>query len=264
MQRGRTNVTEAFQFVSLESDGTVARIVLRRPPLNILHLDMIHELSRALRQLEAEPALRALVLAAEGKAFSAGVAVEDHLPDRVQATIPAFHEVFRQLRRLSCPLVAAVQGAALGGGCELACFADWVLASEAASFGQPEIKLGSFPPLAAAHFPRRIGLARTLRLLLTGETLGAAEAERIGLADRVVPAGELAGAVEQVLDQLRGKSAPVLGLAKQAVFQGLGRDFDSALDQAERLFLEQLMKTADATEGLEAFLGKRPPAWKHR
>jgi cyclohexa-1,5-dienecarbonyl-CoA hydratase len=252
-----------FEFLSLENDGTVARIVLRRPPLNVLHLEMIRELNRAVRDIRPESGLRALVLAAEGKAFSAGVSVEDHLPDRVALMLGAFHETFRQLRTLSCPTIAAVQGPALGGGCELACFADWVIASEAATFGVPEIKLGAFPPIAALHFPHRVGLARTMQLILTGETLSAREAERIGLVDRVVAPGELRDAVEQIVDRLREKSGPALHLAKRAVLLASGREFDAALDDVERLFLDKLMKTRDAEEGLRAFLEKRPPRWMH-
>ncbi len=254
----------AFQFVTLDNDGAVARILLRRPPLNILNLEMIRELNRVVRDLRMESGLRALVLAAEGKAFSAGVAVEDHLPEVVPEMLGAFHEVFRQLRLLACPTIAAVQGPALGGGCELACFADWVIASEAATFGQPEIKLGTFPPVAAVHFPHRIGLARAMQLILSGEILPAAEAHRIGLVDRVVSAADLAGAVEEAAARLREKSGPVLRLARRAVLAGVGRDFESGLAEAERLFLEQLMKTADASEGLRAFLEKRPPSWKQK
>jgi len=252
-----------FDFLTLDNDGAVARIVLRRPPLNVLHLEMIRELNRALRDIRPESGLRALVIAAEGKAFSAGVSVEDHLPDRVAGMLGAFHETFRQLRTLSCPTIAAVQGPALGGGCELACFADWVIASEAAAFGVPEIKLGAFPPIAALHFPHRIGLARTMQLILTGETLGAREAERIGLVDRVVAAGELAGAVEEAVQRLRDKSGPAVRLAKRAVLLGASRDFDAALADVERLFLDKLMQTRDAGEGLRAFLEKRPPRWTH-
>jgi len=254
----------AFQFVTLDNDGAVARILLRRPPLNILNLEMIRELNRAVRDLRMESGLRAVVIAAEGKAFSAGVAVEDHLPEVVHDMLGAFHEIFRQLHLLSCPTIAAVQGPALGGGCELACFADWVIASEAATFGQPEIKLGTFPPVAAIHFPHRIGLARTMQMILSGEVLPAAEAYRIGLVDRVVRVAELAGAVEEAAARLREKSGPVLRLAKRAVFASRGRDFESGLSEAERLFLDQLMKTADASEGLKAFLEKRLPAWKQR
>lgn len=180
------------------------------------------ELNRALRDLRTESGLRALIIAAEGKAFSEGVAVEDHLPEVVQEMLGAFHEVFRQLRVLACPAIAAV------------------------------------------HFPHRIGLARTMHFSLSGEVLPAAEAHRIGLVDRVVPAGELAGAVEEAAARLREKSGPVLRLARRAVFAGVGRDFESDLAEAERLFLDQLMKTADAMEGLRSFLEKRAPVWRHR
>jgi cyclohexa-1,5-dienecarbonyl-CoA hydratase len=252
-----------YSCLSVEDDGVVARIVLRRPPLNVLHLEMVRELNRALRDLRAD-GLRVLVIAAEGRVFSAGVAIEDHLPGRVGTMLPAFHDVFRHLRTLAVPTIAAVQGAALGGGCELACFADLVIASEDASFGLPEVKLASFPPVAAVHFPHRIGLARTLQLVLSGDVLPARDAERIGLADKVVPAGKLAETVEAEVGKLREKSGPALRLAKRAVWQAADQDFESRLQEAEDLFLEELMKTADATEGLRAFQEKRPPAWVHR
>jgi cyclohexa-1,5-dienecarbonyl-CoA hydratase len=240
----------------------VARIILRRPPLNVLHLDMVRELVRALDGLRPEGARRALVIAAAGKAFSAGVAVEDHLPPQVHAVLPAFHDVFRKLHSLGVPTIAAVQGAAKGGGCELACFADWVVASEDASFGLPEVKLGSFPPVAAVHFPHRIGRARTLQMILSGETLPATEALRIGLVDRVVPAARLGEAVEARVDELRAMSGPVLRLARRAVVDDVR--FDEELRQVERLFLGELMTAEDAVEGLRAFLEKRPPIWRHQ
>jgi cyclohexa-1,5-dienecarbonyl-CoA hydratase len=253
----------AFEFLTVESDGAVARITLRRAPLNILHLPMIEELNRAIEGLEDESALRALVLAAEGKAFSAGVAVADHMPDKVRATIGAFHGVFRRLARLGCPTVAAVQGAALGGGCELACFADWVIAGEAATLGLPEIKLGSFPPLAAVHFPRRIGPARTLQMILSGEVMSSRNAEAIGLVDRVVAGDALSASVEALVASLREKSAAVLRLARQATVAAAG-SFENALAQVETIFLDRLMTTEDAVEGLAAFLEKRAPVWTHR
>ena len=251
-------------FVRLDDDGTVARVVLARPPLNVMHLEMVRELNRALTGLRGSRDLRALVLSAEGRAFSAGVAIEDHLPDRVGAMLPAFHDVFRNLRALEVTTIAAVQGAALGGGCELACFADLVIASENASFGLPEVKLASFPPVAAVYFPHRIGLARTLQLVLSGDVLPAREAERIGLVDKVVPGEKLAETVEAEVGKLREKSGPALRLAKRAVWQAAGYGFEGRLRKAEELFLEELMKTADATEGLKAFLERRPPIWIHR
>jgi cyclohexa-1,5-dienecarbonyl-CoA hydratase len=260
----QTQAETTFQFLTLESDGAVARLVLRRPPLNIMGLEMIEEINRALDELGSEPALRALVIAAEGKAFSAGVAVEDHLPERVKPTLRAFHDVFRRLRRLPCPTIAAVQGPALGGGCELACFADVVIASENATFGQPEIKLGVFPPVAAIHFPQRIGVARTLQMLLSGDTMSAHEAKAIGLVDYVAAREDLERSVTAAADAFRGKSAPALRLARRAVLDAAYGDFEARLREAEALFLEELMRTQDAVGGLVAFLEKRAPAWTHR
>jgi cyclohexa-1,5-dienecarbonyl-CoA hydratase len=254
----------ASRFLTVENDGAAARIRLHRPPLNILDLEVIEELNRALRDLRYEPALRALVISAEGRTFSAGVAVEDHLPEKAPGMLRAFHEVFRQLEVLSCPTIAAVQGPALGGGCELACFADVVIASEEASFGTPEIKLGCFPPVAAVHFPHRIGLGRTLHMILSGEVLPAGEAARIGLVDRVVAPADLEETVRAQVAPLLDKSAPALRLARRAARAALGRSFDEGLAEAERVFLEELMRTSDAAEGLRAFLEKRPPSWSHR
>lgn len=244
--------------------GDVVRISLARPPLNILTMGMLEDLTAALEQAARRPALKALLLAAEGKAFSAGVAVEDHLGERARPMLDAFHRVFRLLWELDCPTVAAVQGAALGGGAELATFCDVVVASETAAFGQPEIKVGVFPPIAVLHYPTRIGLSRTLRLLLSGEVIGAAEAERIGLVDRVVPADRLGEAVEAELDRFRALSAVVLRLTKRAVREAAGRPFDRGLTQLEELYHDELMATADAEEGLRAFMEKRKPVWRDR
>jgi cyclohexa-1,5-dienecarbonyl-CoA hydratase len=258
-----TTTTASSRHLSVECDGAVARVVLTRPPLNILDLPMIEDLSQALDALAGEPALRALVISAEGKAFCAGVSVQDHLPEKVEPMLTAFHGIFRRLFRFPCPTLAVVQGSALGGGCELACFADVVVAAETSTFGLPEIKLGVFPPVAAARFPQRIGAARTLQLILDGETLPAREALRIGLVDEVVPPEGLAAAAEKAVGRWRDRSAPALRLARRAV-QAAAPGFETALDEAERLFLDELMPGADALEGLKAFLEKRPPRWSHR
>ncbi len=245
------------------TDG-VGQITLARPPLNILTIGMMEEINEALRGLAGRPDLRALVLAAEGKAFSAGVAVEDHLGDRVKSMLEAFHQIFRHLHALDRPTVAAVQGAALGGGAELATFCDLVIASENATLGQPEIKVGVFPPIAVLRYPQRVGEARALQLLLSGEVLSAEAAERIGLVDCVVPPDKLEEAVAAAVARFTDKSAVVLRLTKRAVREAGGRAFDEALAVLEALYLNELMRTEDAEEGLRAFVEKRPPAWKNR
>jgi cyclohexa-1,5-dienecarbonyl-CoA hydratase len=251
-------------FVRVQEQYDVARVTLARPPLNIFTVAMLEELGGALAELAERPTLKVLVIEGEGKAFSAGVAVEDHLGDRIKPMLETFHGVFRLLRRLDCVTVAAVRGAALGGGAELATFCDVVIASEDATFGQPEIKVGVFPPIAAIHYPRRVSVPRALSLLLTGEIIGAREAERIGLVDRVVPADRLGEAVDRELERLRAQSAVVLRLTKRAVRESLGVDFEQALAALESVYLYELMATADAEEGLRAFVERRKPVWKDR
>jgi cyclohexa-1,5-dienecarbonyl-CoA hydratase len=240
----------------------VARLTLARPPLNILTVAMMHEINAALARAAAHPTLKVLVIAGEGKAFCAGVAVEDHVGDRVKPMLEAFHEIFHRLRRLPCATVAAVRGAALGGGAELATFCDVVVAAEDATFGQPEIKVGVFPPIAALHYPRRVGIARALSLLLSGEVVPADEARRIGLVDRVVAADALADAVEAQVGRFRAQSAAVLRLTKRAVLESLDLPFEQALAALEDLYCYELMTTADAAEGLQAFVEKRKPVWR--
>jgi cyclohexa-1,5-dienecarbonyl-CoA hydratase len=165
---------------------------------------------------------------------------------------------------LDCPTVAAIQGAALGGGAELATFCDLVIASEGATLGQPEIKVGVLAPIAALHYPVRVGPHRALQLLLSGRVVGAAEALQIGLVDRVVPAETLGDTVEAELARFTAQSSVVLRLTKRAVRESLGQPFHQALCQLEDLYHYELMATEDAAEGLRAFAEKRPPVWKDR
>jgi cyclohexa-1,5-dienecarbonyl-CoA hydratase len=253
-----------FRFIRYLEDYDVARLELARPPLNILTVEMMREMSAALERVAGRAGIKALVLSGEGKAFSAGVAVEEHMGGRLKEMLEAFHDVFRRLHALDCLTLAAVRGAALGGGAELAAFCDVVVAGDDATFGQPEIKLGVFPPIAAVHYPRRLGVGRTLSLLLSGDVIGAVEAERMGLVDQVMPAGRLAEAVDSRLARVRGRSAAVLRLTKRAVLESLGVPFEAALSTVEDLYRYELMATEDAAEGLRAFLEKRPPIWKDR
>jgi cyclohexa-1,5-dienecarbonyl-CoA hydratase len=245
-------------------DGAVARLTLVRPPLNVLTIPMMEDLNAALDEAAARPAVKVVLLEAEGKVFSAGVDVEDHMGDRVKPMLEAFHGIFRRLHALDCPTVAAVQGAALGGGAELATFCDLVVASESATIGQPEIRVGVFPPIAALHYPVRVGQPRALQLLLSGQVIGAAEALRIGLVDRVAPPEKLAESVEAELARFTAQSVAVLRLTKRAVREAAGASFELALSRLEDLYQHELMATEDAHEGLKAFAEKRPPVWRDR
>src|SRR5215472_10410771 len=206
--------------ITLAITPDVATITLNRPPLNILTLEIIRELDNTLKEIAEQTNLKAVVLTANGKAFCAGVDVADHTPDRVEPMIREFGQLFTRLRTLPMPTIALVQGAALGGGCELAIACDLVIAAESAKFGQPEIKLGVFPPIAAALFPQLIGYQQAARLLFSGETITADEAARLGLVTTVVADGELEAALERLLARLRGMSAAALHMTKRALLYG--------------------------------------------
>jgi len=251
----------AFKFLRVEHAEGAAIITLDRPPLNVLTIEMIHELGDALDEASAADHLRVVVLRAEGKAFCAGVDVADHTPERVDTMIRGFGQLFTRLRTFPVPTIAVVQGAALGGGTELAIGCDIVLAGTSARFGQPEIKLGVFPPIAAVRFPSLIGYQQAARLIFTGETISADEALRLRLITEVIADADLLAHLDTLLSQMRHLSAASLRLAKRALLLGSDRGGD-ALDAIESLYLSDLMATADAREGIQSFIEKRQPVWR--
>ncbi len=255
-----------FQHIRLEKQDGLARLVLNRPPLNVLDIAMMREIGDALEELSEDPGLKVLIFeATEGsKAFSAGVDVSEHTADKVEEMIEVFHRIFRLLDASDVPTVAAVGGAALGGGCELALFCDMVVASEKASFGQPEIQVGVFAPVAAVALPSIIGPKKAFELLLTGDRIRAAEAERLGLVNKVVPPEELSATVAQLAGKLGNLSAAVLRVAKKAAKVGSMGRFNKDLAAVEELYLGPLMDTEDVHEGLAAFMEKRAPVWKDK
>jgi cyclohexa-1,5-dienecarbonyl-CoA hydratase len=251
--------------VLLDRDGRAATITLNRPPLNILDIPTISRLGEVIADLAADPDLALIVLRGAGdRAFSTGVAVQDHTPDRVGPMLDSLHGTIRRLRDLDAITIAAVQGHCLGGGMELALSCDLVIATENARFAQPEIELGCYPPVASALLPQRIGAGLALDLALTGRSLTCEEAERLGLVTRRVPAGGLDAGIETFRSEILAKSAPVTRLAKKAVRAGRDLPFAEALAEAERIYKEELLPLEDLEEGAAAFLGKRRPVWKHR
>ena len=251
-----------FACLRVETENDVATITLDRPPLNVLTIAMIRELDAALDDLVADTHLKAVALRAEGRAFCAGVDVVDHGPERVEAMIRGFNRLVVRLREFPAPTVAVVHGAALGGGAELAIACDLVLAGASARFGQPEIKLGVFPPIAAVFFPRMMGHQQAARLLFTGVSVSADEAARLRLVTMVAPDAELTARLNDLLDQIRGLSAASLRLTKRALRYGADLGGSAALEPIEALYLTDLMATADAAEGINAFIEKRPPVWR--
>jgi cyclohexa-1,5-dienecarbonyl-CoA hydratase len=241
----------------------VTRITLNKPPLNVLDIALIRELTAALSAVRGDAGCKLLVLGATGKLFCAGVDIQDHTADRVEQMICDFHALIRAVWSLEQPTVAAVQGSALGGGMELALACDFIVASDHAKFGQPEIQVGVFPPIAALALPRLIPQKKALELVLTGRSMNAGEAERWGLVNVVAPAEDFERAVDEFIEPLVKLSGVVLRLTKRATRLGLDGENDGALNQIEQLYLNELMTTADAREGLTAFLEKRAPVWKN-
>ena len=257
---------DIYQHIRFRVEGRVARVTFARPPLNIFTIAMMREVDAALTECMLMRDVVAVVFdAVEGsRAFSAGVSVGEHQSETVYQMLETFHAVFRTLELMSKPALALVDGAALGGGCELVAACDIVIAASRAKFGQPEIKLGVFPPVAAVLLPRVVGERRARELILTGELFDAQEALRMGLVSHVVEAEQLGPKLEETLARLRELSAPALEMTRRAMDAGRGRPFLEALERAEDIYLNELMKTEDAQEGVRAFMEKRKPDWRNK
>lgn len=255
---------DKFEFLGVDVADGIAVITMNRPPVNILHIPMMAELNTALETVIEKENLAAVVIRAEGKAFSAGVDVSDHAGDRMVEMIRQFHGIFRKLASTDALSIAAVARGALGGGCEVATFCDIVLASSKAKFGQPEVQVGVLPPVAACVFPPQIGIKKAIELNAVGMVIDAEEALRIGLVNHVYPVEEFETRVSAYLDEIRKLSRPVVRMAKRATTLAVREQILERLDQVEKLYLEELMKLDDAHEGITAFMEKRAPTWKHR
>lgn len=252
-----------FKWIGYEKKNKVATVTLNTPPLNWLTIVMMKEINEALMDVKRDPSVQLLVFDHAGeKAFSSGVDVADHTEEKVDEMIAVFHGMFRHMVEIDVPIVAVVNGVALGGGCEVISFCDMVIASERSRIGQPEIAVGVFPPVAAAWFPKIIGLKKTYELLLTGKMLSAKEAEAIGLVNAVFPTENFREGVDKFLSELLNKSRPVAIWTKRAIKAGLSLDFAQALKASEIIYLSGCMATKDAKEGIAAFMEKRKPVWQ--
>jgi cyclohexa-1,5-dienecarbonyl-CoA hydratase len=249
-------------FVSIDPDSGIAALTLDRPPLNILNIAMLRLLEAEVERLASMSGVRVLVLQARGKMFSAGVDVGDHTPDKVGEMIPLFDRVCHSLAQFPRPTLAAIQGHALGGGCELVLCCDLAVMAEGAVIGQPEIQLAAIAPIAALRLPYLVGYRAAADLMFTGRTLKAGEALSFGLVNAVVPGELVEGWAMEKANQIAALSRAAMTLLKRALQLGYA-NWASALPEVERLYLDELMKTADAQEGLSAFIEKRKPEWKH-
>lgn len=253
----------AYKNILYESVNEIAKITINRPPLNVLNVETLREITAALDKARNDARVKIIIITGAGsRAFCAGVDVRDHFPDKIDVTLNVFHKVFHVLVNVNKPVLAVVNGYALGGGCELAMACDMVIASETAKFGQPEINVGAIPTVATALLPKLVGSKKALELILTGDTISASEAAQTGLVNKVVPSEKLEETTRELVNKLKGKSSVVTKLARMATYQGMNMDFLKALDNVTGIYINLLMRTEDAVEGLNAFIQKRKPEWK--
>ena len=247
---------------ALERDGALLRLTLARPKANIVDASMIAALSGALARHEADRAIRGVLLDAEGPHFSFGASVDEHLPASCGTMLATLHALVMAMVEFPAPILVAVRGQCLGGGLEVAMAGSMIFAAPDAQLGQPEMKLGVFAPAASVLLPYRVNAAVAEDLLLSGRSVGAAEAREIGLVHAV--ADDPAAAALAWFDaHLAGKSAASVRYALRAARLARIEAIRAGLAAVEKLYLQGLMNTRDANEGLTAFLARRPPVWEH-
>jgi cyclohexa-1,5-dienecarbonyl-CoA hydratase len=244
-----------------EIESPVARIFLHNPPLNVIDMSMMDELALCLTEVDPRQDVSMIIFEGDGKAFSTGVDVAAHTPDKVAKMLAKFHGVIRALVATRKITVAAVHGHCLGGGAEFAMVCDMVFTAESAQWGFPEIKLGCYPPVACTALAALVGQKRAAEMILTGRTIDGREAAEIGLATRSVADNDLGAAVEECIGRLRELSPAALTLAKKASYAWDSMHFDKGLARSEKIYFEDLMRTEDAHEGVRAFMEKREPKW---
>lgn len=254
----------AYQHIKVEKSDGVARVTLSRPKHNVFNIEMMKELNAELEILGADTDLKCVVVFGEGKSWCAGVEVGDHKPESVNEMMTTFDRIFELIEALEVPVIAAVHGACLGGGMEVAIACDSIIAAKGAFFGQPEIKLGFLPPFAAIRLPQLVGPAKAIEVCTTGKRYTAEEALSMGFVSQAVADEAFGDAVEKMVKEITDNSPLIIRLNKRAVKQHIGLPFTEALQGVSDLFLNTLMKTEDTLEGIKSFEEKRRPVWKNR
>ncbi len=257
-----TQTQTAFAKITLDLAPPVARLTLANPPVNVIDLPMMDELVAALEQIEQRPDISIIVLAGSERAFSVGVDVKAHTPDQVPEMLGKFHSVIRSLLATRKVTIAAVRGNSLGGGAELALVCDLVYTSTAATWGFPEITLACFPPVAAVALSAVVGQKRAADLVLTGRIFKGDEAAAMGLANAAIADADLEAEVQKAVARAAKLSPAALAMAKKAFHAWDAIHLDKGLARAEKIYLDELMATDDAQEGIRAFIEKRQPVWK--
>lgn len=253
-----------LQNIRIDKSEGVAKIFLDRPKHNVLNIEMMNELNSELEKIAGDDELKCVVISGEGKSFCAGVEVSDHKPEMVDEMVAVFNRIFELVNLIDIPVIAAVNGACLGGGMEVAIACDIVIASEKAIFGQPEVKLGFFPPYAALRLPELVGTAKAIEICTTGRNYSALEAKAMGFVSTTAAPENFKDAVDKTVKEISMASPLILKLNKRAVKRHLGTGFSQGVDLVSNYFLNTMMKTEDTLEGIESFEKKRRPQWKNR
>lgn len=255
---------EEFQFVKYRVEGEVARLTLDRPDHNLLNERMLVEIAAGINALGEQRDIKLIVLDSAGKTFSGGIELGEYTSRRVFQLLDAFHGAFAAMLDIAKPLMVVVNGPAFGGGAELAALGDLVVATPRARFAQPEIKLGAFPPLAAAILPYILGPKLAFELVLTGETMTAERARDLGLVNWLVPEDKLKEKVDELIAKVTAQSGSVLTMAKKAILGSMGLPLREGVRNSMKVFLNELADLEDSQEGLRALVEKRAPKWKNR
>jgi cyclohexa-1,5-dienecarbonyl-CoA hydratase len=255
---------EEFQFVKVRVEGAVARLTLDRPEHNLLNERMLAELTAGINTLGERSAIKLIVLDSACKAFCGGIELGEYTQRRVFQLLDVFHGAFAAMLDTSKPVLVVVNGPAFGGGAELAALGDLVIATPKARFAQPEIRLGVFPPLAAAVLPYILGPKQALELVLTGEAITAERARELGLVNWLVPENDVQAKVDEVIAKVTSQSGPVLTMAKKAILGSLGLPLRDGVRNSMKVFLNELADLEDSQEGVRALVEKRAPQWKNR
>jgi len=251
--------------ILFEIQGDKAFLFINRPPVNILDIATMEDMNDALVSLKGNTDVKVLVLSSKGdKAFSAGVDVADHTEDKAEQMLKTFHAIFHNLQNIDAVTVAACKGLTLGGGCEVAIFCDLIFAADNLKIGQPEIKLSVIPPVALLVLPRLVGLKHAAELLFTGKVISAERAEKIGLVNKVVPLDNFDTELDHFIQPFSELSLMGIKYSKKGLTLGLETNFAKGLEQIEKMYMDSLMSTEDANEGLKAFMEKRAPNWKNK
>jgi cyclohexa-1,5-dienecarbonyl-CoA hydratase len=259
-----TSNAGTFRHFKFQVSGGLARFTLDRPEHNLLNESVLRELAGGISQAGQNNDVKVLVLDSAGKVFCGGVDIAEYTSERAFQMVDAFQAVFSAILDVGKPVIAVVNGPAIGGGAELVAFCDLIIATPKARFALPEVTIGLFPPLASTILPHLVGPKVAMELILTGEPVSAERALELGMVNRVVPEAELENAIKDLVARIGSSSAPVLSMAKKAILGGMGLSLQEAMKNSLNIFLNELYRLEDSQEGLRALLDRRKPAWKNR